>query len=30
LVMRTDEKDKAMQVVASNNIQLLGESDFVR
>lgn len=30
LVMRTDETDKAMQVVASNNIQLLGESDFVR
>jgi hypothetical protein len=30
LVMRTDETDKAMQVVASNNIQLLCESDFVR
>lgn len=30
LVMRTDETDKAMQVVASNNIQLLSESDFVR
>ena len=30
LVMRTDETDKAMQVVASNNIQLLGEGDFVR
>ncbi|MBQ2122660.1 MAG: amino acid-binding protein [Bacteroidaceae bacterium] len=30
LVMRTDETDKAMQVVASNNIQLLSEGDFVR
>lgn len=30
LVMRTDETDKAMQVVASNNIQLLSEIDFVR
>jgi hypothetical protein len=30
LVMRTDETDKAIQVVASNNIQLLCESDFVR
>ena len=30
LVMRTDETDKAMQVVASNNIQLLSEGNFVR
>ncbi len=30
LVLRTEETDKAMDVVASNNIQLLGEGDFAR
>ncbi len=30
LVLRTEETDKAMDVVASNNIQLLGEGGFAR